>query len=65
MQDKLFEQLNIKKEPLKVDSQCKYGLVAQGFASAYMRWPVSASYQEKIWVVLHFLKDYIIDNFHV
>lgn len=51
MQSKLFEMLDIKKDLLKVDSQCKYGLVAHGIASAYLRWPISNTYEEKIWVL--------------
>jgi 3'(2'), 5'-bisphosphate nucleotidase len=33
----------------RVDSQCKYAIVARGEASLYLRLPRKASYQEKTW----------------
>ena len=32
-----------------MDSQCKYGAVARGDASIYLRLPTRADYEEKIW----------------
>ncbi|KAJ3108621.1 hypothetical protein HK100_003402 [Physocladia obscura] len=34
---------------IRMDSQCKYALVARGDAGIYLRVPVSSTYQEKIW----------------
>lgn len=39
----------IKKSPLRMDSMCKYGIVARGDASFYLRIPSQKSYVEKIW----------------
>ncbi|KAJ3130769.1 hypothetical protein HK100_007516, partial [Physocladia obscura] len=33
----------------RMDSQCKYGVVARGDAGIYLRIPVSDTYEEKIW----------------
>ena len=41
--------LGVTAEPYRIDSQCKYGAVAQGDASIYLRLPVKKGYQEKIW----------------
>lgn len=41
--------LGTKKPPLRIDSQCKYGLVARGEASLYLRIPTLNSYREAIW----------------
>jgi 3'(2'), 5'-bisphosphate nucleotidase len=41
--------LGITAEPFRIDSQCKYGAVARGDASIYLRLPTRADYQEKIW----------------
>jgi 3'(2'), 5'-bisphosphate nucleotidase len=35
--------------PARLDSQCKYVVVARGGADAYLRLPVKADYREKIW----------------
>ena len=43
------DRLGITTEPYRIDSQCKYGAVARGDASIYLRLPTSAGYQEKIW----------------
>jgi 3'(2'), 5'-bisphosphate nucleotidase len=42
-------QLEITREPLRLDSQAKYAVVARGEAQIYMRLPVRADYTEKIW----------------
>jgi len=36
-------------ESLRLDSQCKYAVVARGQADAYLRMPTRVGYQEKIW----------------
>lgn len=43
------QMLGIEAEPVRVDSQAKYGLVARGDADIYMRMPKGGNYQEKIW----------------
>ena len=46
---KIAELLGIIKEPVRIDSQCKYAIVARGDASIYLRLPTKPGYQEKIW----------------
>ena len=46
---KIAAQLGITAPPLRMDSQCKYGAVARGDASIYLRMPTRADYREKIW----------------
>ena len=41
--------LNIKKPPLKIDSQIKYSLVASGDISFYLRFPWPLNYKDYIW----------------
>ena len=41
--------LGIKKPPLRLDSQAKYGMVSRGDASIYFRLPFQRSYRENIW----------------
>lgn len=41
--------LNIKKPPVKVDSQIKYSLVASGDISFYLRFPQLLNYKEYVW----------------
>ena len=41
--------MGISAEPYRIDSQCKYGAVARGDASIYLRLPTRADYVEKIW----------------
>jgi len=36
-------------EPVRIDSQCKYAVVARGQADAYLRMPTRAGYVERIW----------------
>jgi len=45
----IAEKLGIKKEPYRIDSQCKYAAVAFAAASIYLRLPVKKGYEEKIW----------------
>jgi len=48
---RLAEKMNISRPFLKIDSQAKYGLVARGEATFYLRVPSSAEprYKENIW----------------
>jgi len=46
---KVAELLGITSPPFRIDSQCKYGAVARGDASVYLRLPTRADYEEKIW----------------
>ncbi len=46
---KVAELLGITAPPFRIDSQCKYGAVARGDASVYLRLPTRADYEEKIW----------------
>jgi 3'(2'), 5'-bisphosphate nucleotidase len=41
--------LGTKAEAVRMDSQAKYGVVARGEASVYLRLPTRADYVEKIW----------------
>ena len=45
----IAQRLGIDTEPFRIDSQCKYGAVARGDASIYLRLPTRADYVEKIW----------------
>jgi len=42
-------RLGITSEPVRIDSQCKYAVVARGEASIYLRLPTRADYRECIW----------------
>lgn len=48
---KIAKQLRITRPPLKMDSQAKYGVVARGEATFYLRVPSPSEpgYKEKIW----------------
>ncbi len=48
---RIAQRLGAAGEPLRLDSQAKYGLVARGEASAYLRLPSPATpdYREKVW----------------
>ena len=46
---RVAESLGIAGQAIRVDSQCKYALVASGRADLYLRLPVRAGYEEKIW----------------
>lgn len=41
--------LGVQAPPVRMDSQAKYGTVARGEASIYLRLPTAAGYQERIW----------------
>lgn len=45
----IAKQLGITKESVRMDSQAKYGSIARGAGDLYLRLPVRADYQEKIW----------------
>jgi 3'(2'), 5'-bisphosphate nucleotidase len=51
---RILEWLSTEKnetigEPVRLDSQCKYAVVARGQADAYLRMPTRAGYVERIW----------------
>jgi 3'(2'), 5'-bisphosphate nucleotidase len=46
---RVAELLGIRREPYRIDSQCKYAAVARDDASIYLRLPTRADYREKIW----------------
>jgi len=46
---KIMELLGIRREPYRIDSQCKYAAVARGDVSAYLRLPTGMGYEERIW----------------
>jgi 3'(2'), 5'-bisphosphate nucleotidase len=46
---RIAEDLGIRTEPFRIDSQCKYAAVARNDASIYLRLPTRADYREKIW----------------
>jgi 3'(2'), 5'-bisphosphate nucleotidase len=48
---RLAQKLNISKPPIQMDSQAKYGIVARGEATIYLRVPSPSepNYKEKIW----------------
>ena len=45
----IADSLGITKEPIRLDSQAKYAVVARGQADIYLRLPTRKAYQEKIW----------------
>ena len=42
-------KLGIQNDPVRLDSQAKYAVVARGEADIYLRLPTKADYREKIW----------------
>lgn len=46
---RIMQRLGLTTESLRLDSQCKYAVVARGQAEAYLRFPTSSTYVEKIW----------------
>jgi 3'(2'), 5'-bisphosphate nucleotidase len=46
---RIISALGMKSKPVRLDSQCKYALVARGQADAYVRLPTSATYVENVW----------------
>ncbi|MFO1023393.1 MAG: 3'(2'),5'-bisphosphate nucleotidase [Planctomycetales bacterium] len=45
----VVRDLGIEANPVRLDSQAKYGMVAFGGAEIYLRLPTRADYREKIW----------------
>ena len=45
----IASKLGVTKQSVRMDSQAKYGSIARGAGDIYLRLPVSATYQEKIW----------------
>jgi 3'(2'), 5'-bisphosphate nucleotidase len=45
----IASKLGITKSSVRMDSQAKYASIARGAGDIYLRLPVSATYQEKIW----------------
>ncbi|KAH8887662.1 3(2),5-bisphosphate nucleotidase HAL2 [Thozetella sp. PMI_491] len=45
----IAQKLGITRPSVRMDSQAKYGSIARGAGDIYLRLPVSATYQEKIW----------------
>ncbi|MBM4074047.1 MAG: 3'(2'),5'-bisphosphate nucleotidase, partial [Planctomycetes bacterium] len=45
----IAQSLGITAEPVRLDSQAKYGVVARGQADLYLRLPTRADYSEQIW----------------
>lgn len=41
--------LGVTQPPYRIDSQCKYGAVARGDASIYLRLPTRKDYEERVW----------------
>ena len=46
---RVAEELGVRAEPLRMDSQCKYAAVARGDATAYLRLPTRPDYEERLW----------------
>ncbi len=46
---RIAEILGVKAQPIRIDSQCKYAVLARGDASIYLRLPTRKDYVEKIW----------------
>ncbi len=47
--DQLLEHLGARTEPVRLDSQAKYAVLARGQADAYLRMPTRPDYVERIW----------------
>lgn len=47
--ERIAEILGMDSDPVRIDSQCKYAVVAGGDASIYFRLPVKKDYEENIW----------------
>ena len=45
----IARRLGITAESYRIDSQCKYAVLARGEASIYLRLPRDESYREKVW----------------
>jgi 3'(2'), 5'-bisphosphate nucleotidase len=49
VQGAIAERLEMTAPSYRIDSQCKYAVVARGDASIYLRLPRDTSYREKVW----------------
>ena len=47
--DRILEHIGEESEPVRLDSQAKYAVVARGQADAYLRLPTKKDYVERIW----------------
>ena len=47
--ERIAQILGVTAEPIRIDSQCKYAVLARDDASIYLRLPTSMDYVEKIW----------------
>jgi len=45
----ITRKLGVKQKPFRIDSQCKYSVLAAGHASIYLRLHRNGGYREKIW----------------
>ncbi len=45
----LAKRMGIAAQPVRLDSQAKYGVVARGDAELYLRLPTRPGYREKVW----------------
>jgi 3'(2'), 5'-bisphosphate nucleotidase len=45
----IAQHLGVVAKPVRIDSQCKYAVLARGEASIYLRLPRTTEYREKIW----------------
>lgn len=48
-QAEIARRLGIGRPPYRIDSQCKYAVLARGEASVYLRLPSKKGYREKVW----------------
>lgn len=46
---KIARSLNVNTKPVRMDSQCKYAILARGDTSIYLRPPPKKGYKENIW----------------
>lgn len=46
---RVMARVGPEREPARLDSQCKYAVVARGQADAYLRLPTRKGYVERIW----------------
>jgi 3'(2'), 5'-bisphosphate nucleotidase len=46
---RIAQELGVTSPPCRIDSQCKYAVLARGQASIYLRLPTRPGYEEKIW----------------
>lgn len=45
----IVKRLGVATDPVRIDSQAKYAMVARGTADLYLRLPTDEDYEEKIW----------------